>query len=99
MQVASRGLGMETYGGNGNRRQGKRVANDVPDAHAFAAILSPRVFHFPERRGAQRSVVGHVSGGLAAEGWRQSDVRLRGGDSNGAGVARALGTAGLFSSK
>lgn len=42
-------------------RQSEWVADDVPhvDAPAAGAVLQPRVFHFPERWGVQRTVRGH----------------------------------------
>lgn len=40
---------IQTYRCDRDCGKSKRVTNDVPEADALAAILGPRVFHFPER--------------------------------------------------
>ena len=46
------------YYGDGDGRERERVAEHIPKAHALAAILDPRIFHFPERRRMKGSVRG-----------------------------------------
>jgi hypothetical protein len=77
LQRISASASRTTYKGNGDGGKCERVANDATDAEGRALAVAVSVFHFAQRRGAQRAVRGHVSV-LMAEGARTRAGRRSG---------------------
>jgi hypothetical protein len=65
LQRISASASRTTHKGNGDGGKCERVANDATDAEGRALAVAVSIFHFAQRRGAQRAVRGHVSVSMA----------------------------------